>query len=59
MLGKSHVKKAVKIKFSVNSAFSNMFYGKKRKPGNAGNQQKAFLIKKAPSGNLLPLLENS
>ena len=22
--------------------FSNMFYGKKQKPGNAGNQQKAF-----------------
>ena len=34
--------KAVRIKFSVDSAFSNMLYGKKRKPGNAGNQQKAF-----------------
>ena len=33
---------AVRITFSVDSAFSNMFYGKKRKPGNAGNQQKAF-----------------
>ena len=29
-------------KFSVVSGFSNMLYGKKRKPGNAGNQQKAF-----------------
>ena len=28
--------------FFVDSAFSNMFYGKKQKPGNAGNQQKAF-----------------
>ena len=34
--------KAVIIKFSVDSVFSNMFYGNKRKPGNAGNQQKAF-----------------
>ena len=33
-------------KFSVLSAFSNMLYGKKRKPGNAGNQQKAFYIRK-------------
>ena len=32
---------AVKIKFSVDSAFLNMFYGKKQKPGNVGNQQKA------------------
>ena len=39
---KSHVKKAVRTKFSVDSAFSNMFYGKKRKHGNAGNQHKAF-----------------
>ena len=29
-------------KFSVDSGFSNVFYGKKRKPGNAGNQQKVF-----------------
>ena len=28
---KSHVKKAVRSKFSVDSAFSNMFYGKKTK----------------------------
>ena len=35
-------KKAVRIKFSVDSAFPNMLYRKKRKPGNAGNQQKAF-----------------
>ena len=40
--GKISRKKAVRIKFSVDSAFSNMLYGKKRKPGNAGNQQKAF-----------------
>ena len=32
-------------KFSVVSGFSNMPYGKKRKPGNAGNQEKAFLMK--------------
>ena len=31
----------VKPKFSVDSGFSNELYGKKRKPGNAGNQQKA------------------
>ena len=41
-LGKISRQKAVTIKFSVDFAFSNMFYGKKRKPGNAGNQQKAF-----------------
>ena len=34
--------KAVRIKFSMDSTFSNMLYRKKRKPGNAGNQQKAF-----------------
>ena len=36
--------KAVRIKFSVDSAFSNMFYCRKRKPGNAGNQQEAFTV---------------
>ena len=51
--GKSHVKKQLELKFSVASAFSNMLYGKKRKPGNAGNQQKAFSIQKAPTVNLL------
>ena len=35
-------KKAVRIKFSVDSAFSNMLYRKKRRRRNAGNQQKAF-----------------
>ena len=35
-------KKAVRITFSVDSAFSNMLYRKKQKPGNTGNQQKAF-----------------
>ena len=29
-------------KFSVVSGFLNMLYGKKRKPGNAESQQKAF-----------------
>ena len=32
----------VNIKFSVNFAFSNILYGEKWKPRNAGNQQKAF-----------------
>ena len=36
------------------SRFSNMLYGKKRKPGNTGNQQKAFEIKRTPSVNFLP-----
>ena len=31
-----------RLKFSVVSGFSNLLYGKKRKPQNAGNQQKAF-----------------
>ena len=30
------------MKLSVDIGFSNVFDGKKRKPGNAGNQQKAF-----------------
>ena len=30
------------MKLSVDSEFSNVFYGKKQKPGNAGNRQKAF-----------------
>ena len=42
MVEKVSRQKVVRIKFSVDSAFSNMLYGKKRKPGNAGNQQKAF-----------------
>ena len=41
-LGKISRQKEVRIKFSVDSTFSNMFYGKKQKPWNAGNQQKAF-----------------
>ena len=40
------------------SGFLNVLYGKKQKPGNAGNQQKVFKVKKAPSSNDLPLLEN-
>ena len=42
MVEKISRQKVVKIKFSVDFAFSNMLYGKKRKPRNAGNQQKAF-----------------
>ena len=41
-LGKISLQKTLRIKFSVDSGFSNELYGKKRKPGNAGNQQKAF-----------------
>ena len=41
-LGKISLEKTLRIKFSVDSRFSNEFYGKKRKPGNARNQQKAF-----------------
>ena len=41
-LGKISRQKAVRIKFSVDSAFLNLLYGKKRKSGNARNQQKAF-----------------
>ena len=37
-LGKISRQKDVRMKFSVDSAFSNMFYGKNQKPGNAGNQ---------------------
>ena len=36
-LGKISLQKAVRMKLSVVSGFSNMLYGKKRKPGNAGN----------------------
>ena len=41
-LGKISLQKTVRMKLSVDSGFSNVFYGKKRKPGNTGNQQKAF-----------------
>ena len=41
-LGKISLQKTVTMKLSVDSRFSNVFYDKKRKPGNAGNQQKAF-----------------
>ena len=40
--GKISFQKTLRIKFSVYSGFSNGFYGKKRKPRKAGNQQKAF-----------------
>ena len=42
MVEKISRKKVVRINFSVEFAFSNMLYGKKRKPGNAANQQKTF-----------------
>ena len=41
-LGKIWLQKTVRMKLSVHSGFSNVFYDKKRKPGNAGNQLKAF-----------------
>ena len=41
-LGKFSLQKTVRMKLSVDSGFLNVFYGKKRKPGNAGNQQKTF-----------------
>ena len=41
-LGKILLQKTLRIKFFVDSRFSNELYGKKRKPGNARNQQKAF-----------------
>ena len=42
MVEKISRQKGVRIRFSVDSAFLNMLYGKKRKPGNAGNQRKTF-----------------
>ena len=41
-LGKISRYKTVRIKFPVDSGFSNEPYDKKRKHGNAGNQHKAF-----------------
>ena len=41
-LRKISFQKTVRMKLFVDSGFSNVSYGKKRKPGNAGNQQKAF-----------------
>ena len=41
-LGKISLQKTLRIRFSVYSGFSNELYGKKRKYGNARNQQKAF-----------------
>ena len=34
--------KIYRLKSSVVSGFSNILYGVKQKPGNVGNQQKAF-----------------
>ena len=42
MFGKNLTSKTLRIKVSVDSGFSNELYGKKRKPGNTRNQQKAF-----------------
>ena len=42
------LQKTLRIKFSVASGFLNELYGKIQKPRNAGNQQKAFWIKKHP-----------
>ena len=41
-LGKISRYKTVRIKFSVDSGFSNKPYDEKRKHGNAGNQRKGF-----------------
>ena len=41
-LGKISLQKALRQTFSVDSRFSNELHGKKRKPGNVGNQRKAF-----------------
>ena len=41
-LGKVSSSKTVRIKFTVDSGFLNKPYDKKRKHGNAGNQDKAF-----------------
>ena len=42
MFGKILRHKTVRTKFSMDSGFSNELHGKKRKPRNTGNQQKAF-----------------
>ena len=39
---KNLTSKSSKDKISLDSAFSNMLYGKKRKLGNPGNQQTVF-----------------
>ena len=45
-LGKISLQKTVRMKLSVDFGFSNVFYGKKRKSGNAGNSTESFLNKK-------------
>ena len=42
MFRKNLTSKNTKNKISIDSGFSNELYGKNRKHGNAGNQQKAF-----------------
>ena len=39
-------RQVVRTKLSEGSTFSNMLYGKKRRPGNARNRQKVFQMKK-------------
>ena len=41
-LGKISLQKTLRIKLSVDSGFWSVFYGRKWKLGNAGNEQKAF-----------------
>ena len=42
MFGKNLTSKNTKNKISVDSEFSNELYGRKQKPENVRNQQKAF-----------------
>ena len=47
-MGKISRQKVVRIKFSVDSAFSNMFYGKNGKPEMLEINRKLFKSKKHP-----------
>ena len=47
-LGKISLQTTLRIKFSIDSGFSNELYDKKQKPRNTGNQEKTFQIKKHP-----------
>ena len=44
-LGKISFQKTVRLKFSLDSEFLNVLYGKKRKPENAGINKKLLNIK--------------
>ena len=48
MFGKNLTSKTIGTKFSVDSAFSNIFYGKKRKLENAEINRKLSILKKHP-----------